>query len=209
MIVNFWETQDLHRKFPESSNLGQLITAISQWSKNQGRVVCSVSVNGTKLRETEESRFSEMKISEIAELCVESESPDGLLDESLMGCMEHIDKLMLAFEKVAYLFQSGDVEYAKRYQNMTLESMNDFFELITHYGAVYELYRGDLTTEWKSLETKLPNLLQQILNAFEKKEYTLVADLLEYEMLTLLEQWKIEIKALGDTNSDADQEYSA
>lgn len=203
MIENFWLTQDLNKKFPQSQTLGEIINALTAWNQMQGRVVCSVSVNGIKLKEEEERKFSQVKLAEIQEIRVESETPENLLEESLMGCREYIEKLIFAFEKISELILAKDYSYALHYQEIALEAFQAFYELATHFSIVYGSCRGGLSQEWEEAEAQTPHILSQIIEGYEKKDYQLVADLLEYEMLTVLEKWKSEIYKLGQSTVES------
>lgn len=199
MIENFWTTSDLKKNFPLAQTLGDLIEAVSKWAVSKGRVVCSITVNGIKLRdEEEEKKFSAMKTVEIQEFKIETQTPEALLDESLISCYDHLLRLIEVYEKTAYLFRIQDIAYADKYHETALKGFYHFFEHISNYAVVYTSLRGELTATWKELESKLPAVLSQVLAAYEKKDYHLVADLLEYDLLELLEKWKKEIATLSD-----------
>ncbi len=205
MIENYWLTRDLHAKFPQSQTLGELIDALTAWNHSQGRVMCSVSVNGIKLREEEEKKFSMVKLAEIAEIRVESETPENLLDESLMGCREYIEKLTFAFDKISILLRDKEFNYAFHYQETALETFKAFYELATHFRIVYESVRTEVSAEWQNAEARTPLILSDIIDGYEKKDYQLVADLLEYEMMTVLDQWKSEIYKLGQSDNEPER----
>ena len=198
MLENFWSNADLKKNFPLALNLGNLIEALTQWFESRGRVICSISVNGMKLKESEEVKFANVKISDIQELRVESHTPEGLLDESLIGCQEHLLRIIDVYEKCAYLFRVQDIPYASRYHELALTGIYHFVDLVNNYAIVYESLRGKLSSAWLKCAQDLPECLTKICSAYEQKDYNLIADILEYELLEILENWKKEISALAE-----------
>lgn len=209
MMQNFWKTDDIAKNFPEANNLEGVIDALCNWTQQRGRVVCSITVNGVRLNESEEKKFSKMPVREISEIKTESQTPEELLDESLIGCREHLKKLLEAYEKISFLFRQQDIHYAHRYHRYAIDSMQQFFEIVSHYRILYEATREALPIRWAELEKLVPAVLDQILAAYEKKDYNLVADLLEYDLLGLLEDWDKLINQICDNDKqNAEATYS-
>lgn len=205
MTENFWQTKDLIRNFPDSQNLGDVIKAVTNWNRFQGRVVCSITVNGVRLREYEEEKFSKTKLNEIQEVKVESETPQNLLDESLMSCREYIEKTAFAFDRIPELLRQNQISYALHYQEVAMEAFSVFYELITHIRVVYEMRVGTLPKVWEELEEKAPLLLSQVVEAYEKKDYQLAADILEYDVAQTFNTWRDELRRICEPAEESEQ----
>lgn len=201
MIENFWKQNDIKSNFPLAKNLKDLTEAITKWANNKGQVICSFSVNGLSLTEGDEHKFSQTKVDDVSTIAAYSSTPDSLLDESLMECREHIQKLIGAYERLSRLFKEDDISFATKLHQKAMDGLKGFIELVTHYKVVHHTCRGDLGPQWDRLQSHIPVVLGQILAAYEKKDYSLVADLLEYEMLGLLGDWKQEIDSIIAKNS--------
>lgn len=205
-MTNYFKTADLNKNFPESKNLSELIESLSLWAHKRGQVICSISVNGVHLNEQEEKKFAQVPLNQIEEIKIQTQTPQMLLDESLIDCREHLKKLMAGYEQIATLFRKGDAHHAHRSHRFAIDGMQQFFEVVSYYGQLFESVRGPLPPLWHKLEKKLPEVLDQILDSYEKKDYFLVADLLEYDLLSVLEEWDRLINQICDENDKQNPE---
>lgn len=185
-----WNQEQIKISFPEAKNLQDVMSSISGNVSQSGSVVCEVTVNGMRLTEEEEARFSYTPVQDIDSLTIRAQDTARLLDTSLDGCHEYLNQLIVGFEKAALLFRSEDLNAAHSFYSSCIEAAQHFIDLITHYKVVHQSVRGALTQDWDNLEGKLRQTLCDILEAYKKKDYILVADLLEYELINNLSCWQ-------------------
>src|SRR5205085_5854262 len=136
-------------------------------------VICEFIVNGIVLSEEDEKKFEGSPFSEIKELEIRSEKPQVLLDESLAGSRQYLEKLLSALETSALLFRKENLQAAHAHHKTCIEGAQWFVQMMTHYKAVYAHLRGGLPEAWGGLETDLAQSLTDLLDAYDKKNYIL------------------------------------
>jgi hypothetical protein len=196
MTERTWTQSTLREAFPTAKNLGDIIAAAETQAKLEGVVVCEIRANGLRLTEAQEGVYKDTALSEIQTFSVKTQQIDNLLDESLDGCCEYLAKIAESLEKASVLFRDEDLSTAHKYYKNCTEGVQLFIEMLTHYKIVYQRTRGELPFDWKTHETKLLHTLGQILDAYRKKNYILVADLLEYDLIDVLNVWRQELMQL-------------
>ena len=196
MITRQWNSDDLVRDFPQANNLGEIIAQLHKTLDSNGEVLCEVRVNDLLLSEDEEDKFSTTPLGDIRNLNVKASTPEGLLQESLDGCKEYLERLSRAFEKTADLYRLEDLSKAHEFYHSCIRGADWFVQLLTHYKVVHQSVEGHLPLEWLSAEARLMQTLNQVLAAYEKKDFILLADLLEYELTTVLEIWRALLATL-------------
>lgn len=101
--------------------------------------------------------------------------------EVLNTALEYMVKMKWGIKETAEAFQSSDDDRA-------LSFMPYIFD-----GLEWIIYAVDLTRSEQSEEIKIESILEQVkamIEAFENTDYILVADLLYYEILPIIEQWE-------------------
>jgi len=191
-----WSSQDLTRDFPSALSLKNVLDQVTQQVEEAGEVVCEIRVNGIILSELEEGRFAENPREEIQSLSIKSQNPMKLLDESIEGCSDYIGKILTAIEKASFLFRTTDVAGATDYHAKCIEATEHFVEMITYFKIAYQSLKGGLPPSWLNLEKSMLSSFTQILDAYENKNYILVADLLEYDLSNIFASWRHELRLL-------------
>ena len=139
-----WTGAELRLLFPHAKSLNDILVGTQTLIEEQGEVVCEYSVNGITLSEAEEARFAATSINEIETICVRSEKPLKLLDDSIEGCSQYIEKIMETLERASNLFRMGDVKGAHECHRKCIEAAEVFVEMITHYKIAYQTLKGGL-----------------------------------------------------------------
>ncbi len=196
MNVTKYSEEEIKSIFLDQSNLKEVLAKIYLECGARGEVICEVSVNGIILTEEDERKFENSPISEIRNIMIRSQYPHFLLDESLEGCLDLISKLLGAFELTAKYFRSSNLHLAHSHQSACIEGVQWFIQMMTHFKAVYGVLRSALPQRWAELENNMGIVLNEIFDAYSKKNYILVADLLEYDLIGIFSQWHYELSQL-------------
>jgi hypothetical protein len=198
MIENIWKSEDFKKLSPQATNLKDLIAAASAFVQTSGRVVCEVKVNGMVLTEDDESRFAAADLDDVKTLHLRSQEPEALLFESLLGLQDYLGRLIPAIDSTAELFRLDDLTLAHRRCSSLVQGIQTLLEAVGHSKHVFESVRGSVPQKWSDLETDTTEIFKTMLAAYEKKDFILVADLLEYELSPALGQWQIQLVALSE-----------
>ena len=116
--------------------------------------------------------------------------------ESIDSCHGYIDFINAEITKLIGQYQAGDFSGANDTFIAVIELMDLYIQLITKaYGVIR---RDPNTKSFKDesitkLEIHLLSVLKALLAAKEKEDVIMLCDLLEYELMDNLTQWKIKV----------------
>ncbi|MDZ4678107.1 MAG: hypothetical protein SGI74_11445 [Oligoflexia bacterium] len=201
MKTKIWNHEQLIESYPAALSLKDVLAQFNIEADSDGHVVCEVSVNGIVLDEETEIQFGGNALSEIQTISVKTQDPLILLDESLVSSNEYINRILIALEHSSQLFRSEAIHEAHTYYRGCVEGTQWFIEMITHYKSAYQGLKGTLSANWLELEQAMILVLEQIFDAYKEKNYILVADLLEYDLITIFHRWQQELSQSGNSRN--------
>lgn len=181
--------EEIEKNFQGLKNLGELIEAVQINLNVKGEVVCQFTVNNLKLFENDEEKFKGMPISEINDLCIDSERPDRLLVTVLENWSVELPKLIVKVDQLSQnLKLSGADGQYTLFVNIIDHCQFLVESLISLDSLCHQLELFDLNA-WQTNKVKLTDAVREALLAFEKKDLVLLADVLEYELGDSLQCW--------------------
>lgn len=193
MPIMKWNREDLHKEFNQFGDLGSVISELENRAWDKGGVICEVWVNGLFLDENEETKFSDTKMNEIESLEVMVRSPDGLVKDSLQSIKEWIPKVKSISLEVSELFREGNHEKAHGLFRDTLDGclwLTDALRLLK--GVLLQTEDESQTQtriRWTACEGRFSQVVGELLEGYKNRDFVLVADVLEYDLTTVLEEW--------------------
>jgi hypothetical protein len=158
-----------------------------------------LKLNDEFLTEEQEIAFGARPVSEVDSLELETSSADDLAVETLMDYQEYLPKLSEQFERSAKEFRGGDHRKAFALFGSSVEFIAAFIDILDHIRKAFyvdfsTIECGDKTL--MDLNLRMHELSQEILEASEKADWSLLADLLDFELSPLLYEWMAEIPEL-------------
>lgn len=120
----------------------------------------------------------------------------NLAFESIDSCFGYVEYISAQIHKLILAYNKGEFDSANNTFVEVIELMDLYVQLITR---VYRVLRTDLPfTNYKDenvqrLEIHLLSIMKAILQAKEKNDVIMLCDLLEYELIDNLTQWKIKV----------------
>jgi hypothetical protein len=126
--------------------------------------------------------------SSIGLLKLELASLQDVLSNNLDNAKDYLKKLIPGFQKAADLFRMENEQEANKYYLQILDGVDWFSQVLL---TILQSWEKNL--EGQSLEErqkKLTGLIAQMLEANQNQDWVLMADLLEYEMIPLYEDWQ-------------------
>lgn len=196
MTDSNWTSDQIAKDFTDCETIGEVLNRLETIAASRGEVICEIRLNGEVINEQDEARLSEDKEktnprSAIQSLSVRSDRPDHLIGQALRSSLSFIPLLTKASIDTATRFREGDVHMGSEQLGEALEGCQWFVETIHHArGAASGIGFGVHQVErWQQAEQMLFNVITELTATFDRKDYSLVADLLEYELTTALEMW--------------------
>lgn len=116
--------------------------------------------------------------------------------ESIDSCFGYVDYITVQIQKLITQYNQGDLNLANQSFVEVIELMDLYIQLVSR---VYRVLRTDLKTmnfkdeSIQKLEIHLLSVMKALLQAKEKDDTIMLCDLLEYELIDNLTQWKIKI----------------
>ena len=157
-----------------------------------GTFISHLKLNGRDVdvdsRETLQAPVDKINLLEI-----EISSLSSLINKNISNAEEYLEKLIPGIRKASELFHSGNDQEANKFFLKIVDGIEWFSQVID---AVLKIMgdKGDaLYLNRKSvLERKqqLLDLTSQMLTANKNKDWVLLADLLEYEIMPYYQEWQ-------------------
>lgn len=168
------------------SNLEEVLAAIMQDERMEGRVVTDVLVNDEAFSEIYPHQAEDMSCEGISSVEVRS-VPMSQMAVDIAGEMEKVTLLMASGARnVARLFREASDADA-------LELLQDLLDVIRDFMAMIGDLRdkiGGVDEDFLARTTKLTELVTEMSDVLENEDWILLADLLEYEFQPQCEEWQ-------------------
>lgn len=183
---------ELQAHFGKCRELKEVIDKLELNAQNSGKVVCSIRVNGLKLTESDEFRFASTDLKDIEEIEVQLSLKESVIINSVRALRE----FLLAFKNRV-------LAAAEHYrENANAPEQHIFSEIVqsTHLLADALLATklsliGRAPDEkkyhemWGQAESHFMITVRELATAYEKQDFVLVSDVLEYELLNSIDKW--------------------
>lgn len=116
--------------------------------------------------------------------------------ESINSCFGYVDYITNQIQKLIHTYNMGELDQANDSFVEVIELMDLYIQLVT---KVYRVLRIELKMSnfkdegIQKLEIHLLSIMKALLQAKEKNDIIMLCDLLEYELVDNLTQWKIKV----------------
>jgi hypothetical protein len=173
-----------------TDSLATMLEGLNSDLAKGGRFIASLLVNGEEVVDSiaEKSR----RLDGIDSIEITTETPVRLVGKILDEGQNYIEGLRDCLMKVAGHFTSGsecaDDSFAEAVQGLQwFVQMTDFIECTLNLDFQKLLRNGRPVAEYVN---SLNGILQEIVNAQEGSDPVLLADIIEYDLVPHLEEWK-------------------
>jgi hypothetical protein len=175
-------------------NLEEVLMELNDKFIPEGQQLFQVEVNGEFFTERypRESRY--VTLGEVAKLDLKTVSDADLARAILNDAVNQALTLGQALEKSAALFRLAAEDEANHYFAQVLEALR--WLLQTGEGAcqVLKVDLGQVTSpqigDVAEFLKRFQDLLDEMLQVYEEEDYILLADLMEYELLPMVQEWQ-------------------
>lgn len=191
MQTDSWKDDQILNEFRECKNLKGVVTHLEDWYSQEGKFVCEIRVNGLLLEEDDENRFAQTSLAEIRELSVSVSSLAEIVEDVHRAFLDCIPSLQETALRASEFFRGGNFAKAQNIFAALLEGCQWLVDTLAHTRRASVRYSSKVFSDerWHEVEKEFSKNIRQILVAFEKRDYALMADILEYEITEILESW--------------------
>ena len=192
----------------DCTNLKDLVKVFEEQFQDQGEVICQFIINGMALQEDDEARLSQTQIEEIQKLEIKSEKPTALLFEVLKNWQSEIPRIIEQVDGLAQTLRlKGPDGHYTAFVDL-IDSCQFLIESLVSMDAVIDigLFLDRMT--WALNEKEMARAMGQALDSFQKKDYAMLGDVLEYDLANSLQSWFDLLKGLGRDLQEANERDS-
>lgn len=186
-IIRFDKAQ-LSAKHADCKDFKELVKKLESKVRLDGKVICAITLNGMRLSESDEARFAGAILNEIDTLEIAIEGTQTLVAETLMTLRDTLTRLQARTVRIAELIRENPSGPAQFEFSGLMEQTQFFTEALAALKPRAKLV-SESATLWANAETSTQSMIRELLQAFSRSDFVLVADVLEYELFNLLEQW--------------------
>lgn len=181
--------EELLKVFEPQTELDSIIRHYEAEFEQRGEVICRIRLNELNLTEDDELRFKNTPLSKIDILEVDTEDPYQLFQEVLVYWKTHIPTLIAAADRLSQnlrfksLDQSAlDLAQFIDQSHLLVNSLNSINALAQHRSIA-------LPERWSANELKLWMAFNELLDSFNEKNTSVMADTIEYDLADSLQNW--------------------
>ena len=168
-------------------NLEQIFDNVVENGYLDDRIVTDVLVNEEPFSEIYPNQAEDIESSEVNSLEIKSESSLQMAGNVITELYKVIKIMVGGGEQVAGLFrQADDAEALELYQDL-LDVTRDF---ICTVGVLRDQLSIESNEYFEKVAEEFSNLFTEMTEVLENEDWILLADLLEYEFLPSVKNWK-------------------
>ncbi|GAB6110375.1 hypothetical protein [Desulfomicrobium salsuginis] len=177
-------------------NLEQIIEKIMSDTSMQSRIVTDVLVNNEAFSEIYPHQAEDMEASYIDRVEIISVHTSEMAQSITRELYKVVSLMATAGRQVADLFRQADDAQALELYSDLLEVNRDFMNMV---GVLRNEFVADSSMDFEESLGDLSSLFSEMIEIQENEDWILLADLLEYEYLPLVEKTKAIVAQLRES----------
>ena len=180
---------ELIKFYNHATKLAQVFSDIEMDLKSQNRVVCQYIINGEKIEEEDEIKFSNWDLTEVKTLEYLSAGVSYLVVDVVRTWIRALPEFIEQSDKIA-----GDLRFKAdaKSKAAVLDVVENCQYLVDSLLPIKSLMGDSVAAGLDAMvraEEQTRKTLTEAITALEKKNFVLLADIIEYELVTALQSW--------------------
>ena len=170
--------------------LGDFLVHIEKGGVVQGNVVRSIKLNGQE-SSPDSSVTRKTPLLEIKTLEIEVSTLSDVVDKNIENADAYLIRLIPGIEKSVELFRTGNEQEANQFFINIIDGI-DWLSQVLDMILAAKAISPDTVFDGKSIQDRRASLVdftQQMVDANKNKDWILLADVLEYEILPYYQEW--------------------
>jgi hypothetical protein len=185
-----WSSAEIGNLYSTCQSLSEVISSIESDCAKRGEVVCEININGMVLTEEQELKFAKSDVEEIKQLTIKVSGLGDLLDDSLVAIWQYIPEMARISLSASDKFRKDELEQGCASLSSIIQGSSWLVDMFTQLRSNRIIALKGLSEEqWSRNEVTLLDVTKQMSQALERKDYVLLADVLEYDWITVLQDW--------------------
>lgn len=187
--------QAIREDFSACQTLENLITEVESRLAESDKVLCKIVVNGLLLTEEDEARLAPTHLSEIDFIEIEFRGKKQLVEDSARELKTWIQQFQAVVigqaDKIRTQGQLSNFDFSQTVKNMVW--------LIGAIKAV-KAHRAE-QYNWENIELHMVAAITEVETAYKQQDHILLADVLEYEVSSGLDQWRVLLDSIESSGT--------
>ncbi|MFZ8934542.1 MAG: hypothetical protein ACO20H_00700 [Bacteriovoracaceae bacterium] len=192
IMINDDKLKDLNLK--EDNTLKELQGLVVERLNNNDHVISEIIINKNRLEEQDEEATLNQNISNFDSIEFKSKPRVLIAFETLESCETYINELHARIHELTALYRANKVDEANALFVEVTTILDLFIQLMTKiqniFSQNFEFKKDEQTLQ---LELNLLEVLKQLVPARQNNDMIMLCDLLEYELVANLDQWKSQV----------------
>lgn len=189
--------EQIEQNYFDCESLKDLMETIEKDMQASGEVVCQFIVNGMALHENDEKRLHGTPITDVQSLEIRSERPAQLLFEVLKNWEIEIPGIVSQTDTLAQNIRAKGPEGQYTAFVNLIDSCQFLIESLVSMDTVIDTAAFLDRHAWTKSEDQMSVAVGQALDCFERKDFAVLADVLEYDLANSLQSWFDLLKGLN------------
>jgi hypothetical protein len=202
MAIISINNQLVEKNLTHDSTVNDVINSvISEVAEKQG-IITSIKLDGNEIEYDRSPNVLVSPIGDHNKIDFTVQSSIELALEALDSCSRYIDIIVAKIHKLTDYYNNNQLNAAHAQFAEVIEIIDLFVQLMSKINNTLRQNAPDTFTKTpliKNLEIHLLSILKALVPAKEKEDIIMLCDLLEYELVDNLTQWKI--KAIPELKS--------
>ncbi len=181
------------------NNLEEVLAKIMAEHLKTGNIITTVKLNGTVYSEDTPHDAAGVPPSDIKTLEINTMGQEEIAWRFLEDGVGQLDLMIRGAEKVSELFRIADETEANEHYAQLLETLRLFIRMVAEVKETLNLDLSVIAFQNGTVEQRfqrLSEIMDKMLKVQEEEDWIMLADLIEYELVPLLEEWKSIVPAL-------------
>jgi hypothetical protein len=178
---------------PSGLSLSEIIDRISSKSISSERVITKIRVDGKELLEDENGLYPDLNGDEIDSLEFQTGLPKEMAHQGLHDARIYLEKLNPGIGRTAELFRLGEEAKANEQYGRCIDGINWFIRILEGVRQVIGMNFQGMAFKEETVQSRIRKLQETIRGMWSAQldeDWIMLADLLEYELLPIMEEWK-------------------
>jgi hypothetical protein len=178
------------------NSLGELLDQIQKNTVLPGTYISTITLDGKstdlQIESDQAQEFRALLVNEIGKLEIEIVSVQEIVNKNLDNAELYLEKLIPGIEKAAELFQVEDETEANKFFLNIIDGIEWLSQVLDGVVSALNIDIENNKILGRTVhehQAQLIDLTQQLVEANTNKDWVLVADLLEYEILPFYREW--------------------
>ncbi|MCH8156191.1 MAG: hypothetical protein IID18_00300 [Nitrospinae bacterium] len=170
--------------------LGDFLSQIESGSMEQGSIIRVLKLND-QVVDIQSAATRQTPLSQIETLDIEVSTLSGIVDQNIDNAEAYLLRLIPGIEQAADLFRTGNEQEANKFFVNIVDGMDWLSQVLNTVVAARGL-APEAEFNGKTIGARRASLVgfsQQMVVANKNKDWVLLADLLEYEILPYYQDW--------------------